>query len=201
MASSRRLVVPALVAAVGISGTNAFGQTRPPLPIAYVSVQRILTEADEAKAAAKELEALRAAKAQELGVKKRALDDTKLQIVNAGGIFGASKRQQLTELAKRQESELQQATQQANNDFQELQKKVRERLTRELNVILKALSQQRGVLYVLNQDAAVVFAPTDADWTAEVLQRLNAATAAQKTASEKTAPEKTSQEKASPPKR
>src|SRR5215470_13700497 len=120
MASSRTLVVAALVVAAVISGPNAFGQARPTLPIAYISVQRILTEADEAKAAAKELEALRAAKAQELNVKKRALDDTKLQIVNAGGIFSASKRQQLTELAKRQESELQQATQQANNDFQEL---------------------------------------------------------------------------------
>jgi Skp family chaperone for outer membrane proteins len=173
MASTRTIIVAILVAAACQSGTKAFGQTRSALPIAYISVQRILAEADEAKAGAKELEALRAARAQELTAKKRNLDDTKLQIANAGGMFSASKRQQLTELAKRQESELQQATQQANSDFQELQKKVREQLTNELNAIIRTLAQQRGVLYVLNQDAAVVLAPTSADWTSEVLQRLN----------------------------
>jgi Skp family chaperone for outer membrane proteins len=181
MASARTIIVTVLVAAVFHSGTKAFGQARSAPPISYISVQRILAEADDAKAAAKELEALRAARAQDLNARKRALDDTKLQIANAGGIFSASKRQQLTELAKRQEAELQQATQQANNDFQELQKKVREQLTGELTAILRTLAQQRGVLYVLNQDTAVVLAPASADWTAEVLQQLNAASAARKT--------------------
>lgn len=190
MTSTRTLVVPALVASLAIFATNAFGQARPTLPIAYISVQRILSEADEAKAAAKELEALRAAKAQELNTKKHALDDTKLQIANAGGLFSGSKRQQLTELAKRQESDLQQSTQQAQADFQELQKKVQQRLTTELNTIIGALAQQRGVQYVLNQDVSIVFAPTGANWTTEVLQRLNAMTAAQKSAPE-TAPDKT----------
>ena len=180
MASSPTLVVAALVASVVISGTNAFGQARPSLPIAYISVQRILSEADDAKAAAKELEALRAAKAQELNAKKRALDDTKLQIANAGGLFSGSRRQQLGELAKRQESDLQQATQQAQTDFQELQKKVQQRLTTELSTIISTLAQQRGVLYVLNQDTAIVYAPAAANWTAEVLERMNAASTAQK---------------------
>jgi Skp family chaperone for outer membrane proteins len=189
MASLRTVIVPALFAAALVSGTDALAQARPTLPIAYISVQRILNEAEDAKTAAKELEALRAAKAQELNAKKRELDNTKLQIANAGGMFSTSKRQQLTEQAKRQESELQQATQQAQTDFQELQKKVQDRLRQELGAIINTLAQQRGVQYVLNQDVAIVLAPTGANWTAEVLQRLNAVTAAQKSAPEKT-PEK-----------
>jgi Skp family chaperone for outer membrane proteins len=160
-----------------ISGTNAFAQARPTVPIAYISVQRILTEADDAKAAAKQLEALRAQKTQEVNAKKKALDDTRLQIVNAGGVFSSTKRQQLTEVAKRQEAELQQATQQAQTDFQDLQKKVQDRLRHELGTIVTTLAQQRGVQYVLNQDVSIVLAPIGANWTEEVLQRLNAATA------------------------
>jgi Skp family chaperone for outer membrane proteins len=174
MGSTRTFICAALT--LLIAGTNIFAQARAALPIAYISVQRILTEAEDAKAAAKELEALRAARTQDLNGRKQALDATRLQIANAGGIFSASKRAQLTELAKRQEAELQQATQQAQTDFVELQKKVQERLRSELTTIVTALTTQRGVQYVLNQDVALVLAPVTANWTDEVLQRLNAAT-------------------------
>jgi Skp family chaperone for outer membrane proteins len=162
---------------------SASAQPRPTFPIAYISVQKVLAEADDAKAATKELEAMRAAKAGDLNAKKKALDDTKLQLANAGGFFSSNRRAQLAELVKKQESELQQATQQAQTEFNDLQKKVQERLRAELNTVLTALAVQRGVPYVLNQDTAIVLAPTAANWTAEVLERLNAATAQrQKTA-------------------
>ena len=67
---------------------------------------------------------------------------------------------------------------------------MQQRLTVEINTVLTALAQQRGVQYVLNQDAALVLAPSGANWTAEVLQRLNALTAEQKAAADKSAPEK-----------
>jgi len=175
------LLLGMFVALLGDS--PAFGQTRTGLPIAYVSLQRIITEADDAKAGAKELEALRVARTQELSTKKKALDDTKLQLANSGGYFSGSKRAQLAELVKRQEAELQQANEKAQADFQELQKKVQERLRTEIGRIVTALATERGVAYVLNQDAAVVLAPKGADWTDDVLKRLKAASA-------QTAPEK-----------
>jgi Skp family chaperone for outer membrane proteins len=190
-------VVAGLAIALLSASPAAFAQARGTYPIAYISVQRILAEAEDAKTAAKELETLRAVREQELKAKKRELDDTKLQIANAGGMFSGSKRQQLTELAKRQESELQQATQKAQTDFQELQKKVQDRLRKELGTIISALAQQRGVAYVLNQDAAVVLAPSAANWTDEVLQRLNAA---EKGPSEKTTTEQTPASKSAPKK-
>lgn len=155
----------------------ALAQGRQGMPIAYVSVQRILNESDDAKAAAKELESLRAAKAQDLNARKQALDATRLQIANAGGYFSASRRAMLVETAKRQEGELQQATQQAQADFQELQRKAQDRLKGELKTILLGLAAQRGFQFVLNQDAALVLAPTGADLTDEVLARMNAASA------------------------
>lgn len=170
-------VVGVSIAALLTSAQPAVAQSRPALPIAYVSMQRILNEADSAKAAAKELETLRASRAKELGDKKQTLDATRLQLANAGGFFSGSKRAQLTELVKQQETDLQQATQKAQTDFNDLQKKVQERLRSELNTIILAMATQRRVPYVLNQDAAVILAPSAGNWTDEVLQRLNTATA------------------------
>lgn len=163
-----------------ISVTGAIAQTRPAYPIAYISVQRILTEAEDVKAAAKELEALRAARAQELNAKKQALDATRLQLANAGGVFSRSNRARLAETLKQQEADLQQATQKAQADFSERQKQVIERLRGELNTVVVALAKERGVAYVLNQDAAVLLAPAVANWTDEVLLKLNAASASRK---------------------
>lgn len=166
--------------------SSVLAQNRPAVPIGYVSVQRILNESDDAKAAAKEFEALRNAKTQEIATKRKALDDTRLQIANAGGYFSGSKRAQLIEVGKRQEAELQQATQQAQTDFQELQRKVQDRLKSELASIVGTLAAQRGILYVLNQDAALLLAPSGMNLTEEVLARMNAA-AAQREANAKAA--------------
>jgi Skp family chaperone for outer membrane proteins len=154
---------------------SAFGQTRPAYPIAYLSMQRILNEAEDVKAAAKELEALRAVQTQELNEKKQAVATTRLELANAGGVFSGSTRARLTETLKQQEADLQQATQKAQTDFAERQKQVQDRLRSELNTIVMTLAKERGVAYVLNQDTAVVLAPTAANWTDDVLQKLNAA--------------------------
>lgn len=174
--------VAALLLAVAPSPARA--QVRTVLPIAYVSVQRILTEADDAKAGAKELETLRTSRAQDLTAKRQALDATRLQIANAGGYFSSSRRAQLQETARRQEAELQQASQQAQADFTELQRQVQERIKEELGRTLTAIASQRGFAYVLNRDAAVLLAPTGADLTDEVLKRLNTLAAERSAAAE-----------------
>ena len=58
-------------------------QPQATLPIAVVSVQRIATEATQAKEAGKRLETLRQAKAQEVGAKQKALEAVRLQVANS----------------------------------------------------------------------------------------------------------------------
>jgi outer membrane protein len=197
MASSPT-IRPSLVFVLLLASTPVFAQGRQSLPIAYVSVQRILNEAEGTKEAAKELEALRQKRAEELNAKKRALDETKLQLVNAGGMFSGSKRQQLSDLAKKQESELQQATQQAQTELQDRQKKVQQQLGGEISKIIAVLAQERGVQYVLNQDIAVLHGPPSANWTNEVLQRLNAVTASQKGAADGGSAQRPAENKTAP---
>jgi Skp family chaperone for outer membrane proteins len=169
---------PLFVLTLLAGAASGFGQTRPAYPVAHIRLQRILTEADEVKAATKELEALRATQMKELNAKKQAVDATRLELANAGGIFSRSTRDRLAETLKRQEADLQQATQKAQADFGALQKQVQDRLRAELNSIVVTLAKERGAAYVLNQDA-IILAPSAADWTDEVLKRLNA-TAAQR---------------------
>lgn len=166
-----------LIALLAFLAAAAPASAQARFPIAYVSVQRILGEADDAKAAAKELETLRAAKSKELAEKKQALDTTRLQIANAGGYFSSRRRAELVEVGRRQEAELQQATQQAQTEFQELGKKIQDRLRSELSTIVMTLARQRGYQYVLNQDTSVLVGPSGADLTSEVLAQLNANTA------------------------
>src|SRR6478736_9099721 len=70
-------------------------QGRAALPIGFVSLQRVLAEAADAKTAGQSLEAARQAKAQDLNGQKQALDAARLELANSGGFFKATRRQEL----------------------------------------------------------------------------------------------------------
>jgi Skp family chaperone for outer membrane proteins len=168
----------ALLVAIGVS-TPAVGQvvqSRSTASIAYISVGKILSDSVDGKAATKRLEALRQAKAQEVGTQQKALEATRTELANAGGLFQATRRAQLRAQENRQQTELQQAAQRAQSDLQNLQRELQADLRKKLAVVLADLAKRRAIQIVLNEDSAVVWAPPGTDLTAEVLDRLNAAT-------------------------
>jgi Skp family chaperone for outer membrane proteins len=150
---------------------------RPALAVAYLSLQRILTESADAKKATQQLESLRKTKADEINTAKQALEATRLQLANAGGLFSATRRARLKTEEKRQELALQQQMQQSQTAVQDLQRQLQADLRGKLSAIVTDISRRRGILYVLNQDNAIISAPTVGDLTAEVLERLNGASA------------------------
>lgn len=143
-------------------------------PIAFISVQKILTESGAAKAAAQQLETLRKTKQDEVNAKKKALDDTKLAIANAGGVFSGSRRAELQKIEQRQEAELKQATEDAQKAFLELQRQVQTEIRNDLGKVINEIARERPVQYILNADTSLVWARGATDLTAEVLERLNA---------------------------
>jgi Skp family chaperone for outer membrane proteins len=147
---------------------------RPTSQIVYVSMQRISTESTDAKAATAQLDALRLERTRELTAKQKVLEDTRRQLANAGGVFSASKRAQLTADEERQRTELQRLTQQAQTDFQDLQRQLQATLRQKLTAAIDDLSKRRAIQVVLNQDTAVVWASPGTDVTTEVIERLNA---------------------------
>jgi Skp family chaperone for outer membrane proteins len=154
-------------------------RSTPASAIAYISVQRILTESTQAKAAAKQLEDLRQAKAQEIAAKQKALEETRLQLANAGGIFAASTRTKLRAQESQQQSELLKLTQDSQNELQNLQRQLQADLRREFSGIVTEVAGARAIQIVLNGDNALIWAaPGTVDLTGQVLERLN--TTAQK---------------------
>ena len=118
-------------------------QARPSGPIAFVGMQRVLTESAAAKAAAARLDELRKAKAQEIAGKKKALDETKLALANAGGIFSGTKRAELKSTEQRQEAELRQATEDAQKAFTDLQHEVQAALRKDLGRVITDVARER----------------------------------------------------------
>jgi Skp family chaperone for outer membrane proteins len=143
-------------------------------PIAFISVQKILTESSAAKAAAQQLEALRKTKQDEVNAKKKALDDTKLALANAGGVFSGSRRAELQKTEQQQEAALKQATEDAQKAFVELQHQLQTEIRNDLGKVINDVARERPVQYILNADTSLVWARGATDLTSEVLERLNA---------------------------
>ncbi|MGC4081788.1 MAG: OmpH family outer membrane protein [Vicinamibacterales bacterium] len=148
---------------------------RPASPIAFLSVQKILNESQPAKAANKQLDDLRQARTEDVNRKKKAVDDTKLALANAGGVFSASRRAELRQTLQRQENELKQATDDAQKAFVDLQRQLQGEIRNDLVRAINDISQERALQYVLNADTSLVWARNATDLTGEILDRMNAA--------------------------
>jgi outer membrane protein len=142
--------------------------------IAYVSAQRILSESTEAKAANTRLETARRTKGAELAAKQQALEATHLQLVQLGGFFNASKRARVQAEEERLRADLKRSTEQAQGDFQALQRQAQADIIKDLNAVVATFAKDRRLRLVLNADNAVIWAAPGTDMTAEVLAKLNA---------------------------
>lgn len=165
------------VAALAVQSRPA-APTRVVSPIAYISVQKVLTESAPAKAAASRLEETRKSRTDEVNAKKKALDDTRLALANAGGIFSGSRRAELQRIAQRQETELKQATEDAQKAMVDLQRQVQTELRAELGRVINEVAREQPIQFVLNADTSLVWARNATDLTGEVLGLLNATPAA-----------------------
>jgi Skp family chaperone for outer membrane proteins len=142
--------------------------------IAFVSARRILSESTEAKAGNVRLETLRRTKATELAAKQKVLESTHLQLLQLGGVFSASKRARVQAEEERQRADLKRATEQAQADYQALQRQIQSDLNTHLGALVATFAKDRKLRLVLNADTTVIWATPGTDITAEVLAKLNA---------------------------
>ena len=149
-------------------------------PIGYVSMQRVLSDATEAKAAAERLKTTQQQKSGELRAKQQALAETKRQLGEPAGMFQGKR---LREQEERQRTELEQATAQAQVDIQTLQAQVQGELRTRLKSVLEDLAKRHSLEIVLNQDTSVLWAAPALDLTSAVIERLNATAPAARPAS------------------
>jgi Skp family chaperone for outer membrane proteins len=169
----KTFVIPVIVLAALVSVAAAqqpdasFGTRR----IGYVSMQQVLSETTEAKAAAEQLKATQQQKAGELRARQQALDETRRQLGEPAAMFQGKRLRQQEE---RQRAELEQATVQAQQEFQTLQLQIQRELRARLKFVLDELSKRHRLEVVLNHDTSVLWAAPGLDLTSAVIERLNA---------------------------
>jgi Skp family chaperone for outer membrane proteins len=155
-----------------VVGAKVF--SRPVTRVGTVSMQRILAESTEAKAAAGRLEAFRQTKAQEVAGKQQALNATRLAMANSRGLLWRSRWTRLQAQETREQAELQRAQQQALTEYQDMQRQMQTDFRQRLGGVLSDIAKQTGIEIVLNRDVSVVWELDHADLTADVLARVNA---------------------------
>ncbi|MFN8065229.1 MAG: OmpH family outer membrane protein [Vicinamibacterales bacterium] len=159
-------------------GVLAVQQSRPAparatSPIAFLSVQKVLNESAQAKAAGKQLDDLRKARTDDINARKKKLDETKFALANAGGVFSGSRRAELRASVQRQEAELKQASEDAQKAVLDLQHQLQGAIRDDLVRALNDVARERPLQYVLNADTSLVWARDATDLTSEILDRMN----------------------------
>jgi outer membrane protein len=144
---------------------------------AFINIQRIASESAEGKASSSRIEQLRAKKAAELTEKNKAVEA--LQAKQRSAVLGEAVAAQIQKDIDKTQVEIQRMTQDAQSELQELQNELQLDFQRKVGPVIEAVAREKGLQLLFSQaDSGLVWADTGLDLTAEVIRRLDAASAA-----------------------
>ena len=173
--SAKHILVALTLVAAGVLGVEAVARqtpaTRPSLPVAYVNIQRALAESAAGKAEQARLQTLQQQRANELRTRHQTLEGLRSQLAQANE---AATRVKLQQQESQQRTDLERATVQAQQELQNLQRKVAADFQSRVRGIVEELVKGQGLQLVLNGEQAVIWSAPGADLTNSVIERLNA---------------------------
>jgi outer membrane protein len=144
---------------------------------AFINIQRIASESAEGKASSARIEQLRSKKAAELTEKNKAVEG--LQAKQRSAVLGEAVAAQIQKDIDKTQVEIQRMTQDAQSELQELQNELQLDFQRKVGPVIEGVAREKGLqLLFSQQDSGLVWADTGLDLTAEVIRRLDAASAA-----------------------
>jgi outer membrane protein len=144
---------------------------------AFINIQRIASESAEGKASSSRIEALRSRKAAELAEKNKAVEA--LQAKQRSAVLGEAAAAQVQKDIDKTQVEIQRMTQDAQAELQELQNELQLDFQRKVGPVIEAVAREKGLQLLFSQaDSGLVWADAGLDLTAEVIRRLDAASAA-----------------------
>jgi len=151
---------------------------------AFINIQRIASESAEGKSSSSRIEGLRSKKAAELAEKNKAVEA--LQAKQRSAVMSEAAAAQVQKDIDKTQVEIQRMTQDAQAELQELQNELQLDFQRKVGPVIEAVSREKGLQLLFSQaDSGLVWADTGLDLTAEVIRRLDAASAAAKAATPK----------------
>jgi len=167
------LMIVSLALVVAVLSSAVSGQapaSRPPSSIGYVSAQRILAEATEAKAEVARVQAFQQQKTTELRAKQQALEATRVQLAAA---TDPALRVKLQQQDMQQRAELERANAQAQVDIQNAQRQMLADVQSRVKNAVDDLARAQNLQVVVNADAALIWAAPGLDLTPAVIERMN----------------------------
>ena len=151
---------------------------------AFINIQRIASESAEGKASSSRIEGLRSKKAAELAEKNKTVEG--LQAKQRSAVMSEAAAAQVQKDIDKTQVEIQRMTQDAQAELQELQNELQLDFQRKVGPVIEAVAREKGLHLLFSQsDSGLVWADTGLDMTAEVIRRLDAASAAAKAAAPK----------------
>jgi Skp family chaperone for outer membrane proteins len=144
---------------------------------AFINIQRIASESTEGKASSSRIEALRAKKAAELTEKNKAVEG--LQAKQRSAVMSEAAAAQVQKDIDKAQVDIQRMTQDAQAELQDLQNELQLDFQRKVGPVVEAVAREKGLQLLFSQtDSGLVWADAGLDLTAEVIRRLDAASAA-----------------------
>ena len=144
---------------------------------AFINFQRVAAESAEGKASSAKIEALRTKRATELSDKNKQIEG--LQAKQRSAVLGEDARLQIQKDVDKINKEIERLTQDAQGELQELQNDLQVEFQRKVAPVIEQIARDKGLQLLFSQaDSGLVWADAGLDLTAEVIRRMDAASAA-----------------------
>ena len=147
--------------------------------IAYVNVQRIAQESQDGQAATKRITTLREEKEKDLVSRNQKFEEARKRLETSASVLSEAVRGKQQKEVERLQTDLQRATQDAQKAVEDLQAELQVDFQRKLLPIISEVSTAKGLHMVFSSlDSGIVWADSGLDITADVVKKLDAASAA-----------------------
>lgn len=147
--------------------------------IAYVDLQFIASSSAEGKAATAKIQEYAKKKTAELAEKNKALEALRNKLLQGGTVLSDQARSQMEKDIDKMNRELQYAQTDAQSEQQQLTADLQNDFQTSLNPIIDQVAKEKGLHIVLSiSDSGAIWANTGLNISAEVVQRLDAASKA-----------------------
>jgi Skp family chaperone for outer membrane proteins len=143
---------------------------RTPASIAFVSASHVFTDTAAGRGHASRLQTMQQQRARDLLTKQQALNATRQELATS---TDTTARIALQQKETQQRTDLEQATQQAQIDYQNLQRQINSELQQQLKAVLDDLMKTQNYQLVLNSDTALLWSVPDLDLTPAVVAKMN----------------------------
>ena len=170
--TSRRSLVAIVVLAASFTSTAARAQGFQ--KIAYVDLQRALTEIEEGKAAKNRLKKKFDEKQKLLDTKQEELKREEENLEKSGQVMAPEKKNEKMSELKQRVMEVTNFWQKAQKELSDEERVVTQEIFGKMNSIIGGIAEADGITMVFEKNSGLLYAPPSMDLTNELVRKYNA---------------------------